>query len=49
LTLKDGYLATLSVHNQICLALFEVILFIVSLASLRAILNLLAGACDLEE
>ena len=43
------HLHCLCIHNQICLALVKVILLIVSLASLRAILNLLAGAGDLKE
>jgi hypothetical protein len=43
------HLHGLCIHNQICLALVKVILLIVSLASLRAILHLFAGAGDLEE
>jgi hypothetical protein len=43
------HLHGLRIHNQVCLALVKVVLLIVSLASLRAILHLLAGAGDLEE
>ena len=43
------HLHSLRIYNQICLTLVKVVLLIVSLASLRAILNFLADAGNLEE